>query len=124
LLPLVPGAQLERNMKQCNGGSNAFCGIDLVVVDPMYPSSRTLVLAERDVLRAHGWIGASPDTGIELADESPMHKLRVTYATAVDDLQGLELGWIQRPGRIWTALDSALFKRSPAMSVLLEIGSQ
>lgn len=123
-LPLPPGAKLERNLRRCNGGSNAYCGLVLVVVDPKYKSSWALVRAERRELRGEGWIGASPDTGIELADESPHHTLRVTYATAVDDLQGIDLGWINRPGTVVSALDTALFTRTAAMSVLLEVGSQ
>ena len=123
-LPLVEGANVVNQVQQCNQGSSAYCAIELVVLDPQYKSSHSLVLAERDRLRAQGWIGASPDTGNELADESPHHKLRVTYATAIDDLQGIDLGWIQRPWSIVSSLDSAIFKRATAMSVLLEVGSQ
>ena len=123
-LPLAGGATVVDRVQQCNRGSSAYCAIELVVLGPQYKSSHSLVLAERDRLRAQGWIGASPDTGNELADESPHHKLRVTYATAVDDLQGIDLGWIQRPWSIVSSLDSAIFKRAAAMSVLLEVGSQ
>lgn len=123
-LPLAKGARIVVDTHRCNRGSNAFCAIQLVVAGPQYSSPRALVLAERDRLRAEGWIGASPYTGLELADESPHHRLRVTYATAVDDLQGVELGWIQRAWPIVAALDRSLFDRTPAMSMLLEIGSR
>ena len=123
-LPLVSGTQVVKQVSRCNRGSNAYCAIELVVVGSKFASSRSLVLAERDQLRREGWIGASPYTGVELADESPHHKLRVTYATAADDLQGVELGWIQRPWPIIASLDGSLFQRASAMSVLLEVGSR
>jgi hypothetical protein len=123
-VPLVSGARVVARHTSCNKGANAYCAIELVVSDQKYESSRSLVLAERDALRHEGWVGASPYTGLELADESPHDKLRVTYATAVDDLQGLELGWIDRAWPIEAALDLSLFERSAAMSVLVEVGSR
>jgi hypothetical protein len=122
-LPLAPGAQVMTNVRQCNGGSNAYCSLELVVLGPKYPSSRALVLAERDRLRAEGWIGASPTTGDQLANESPHNKLRVTYATAFEDLKGADIGWITRSWPTVSALDQTLFNRAVAMSLLLEIGS-
>jgi hypothetical protein len=123
-LPLVPGAQIRVNVKQCNKGAAAYCSRALVVVAPHYRSSHDLLIAERDLLRAEGWIGASPYTGVEVADESPRHTLRVTYATAQDDLQGYDIGWIVRPWSVVTALDKAMFNRTSAISMLLEAGSQ
>jgi hypothetical protein len=82
------------------------------------------VLAQRDLLKAQGWTGGNPDTGDELADESPGNKLRVTYASAVDDLKGIDLGWISRPAPIKTALDRAVFTGAPTISLLLEPGVQ
>lgn len=122
-LPLAPGARVMTNVRQCNQGSNAYCAIELVVLGPSYPSSRDLVLAERDRLRAAGWIGASPTTGDQLANESPKDKLRVTYATAFQDLKGADLGWITRSWPTISALDLTLFSRRAAMSLLLEVGS-
>ncbi len=122
-LPLAPGAQVMTNVRQCNGGSNAYCSLELVVLGPKYPSSRALVLAERDRLRAEGWIGGSPMTGDQLANESPHNKLRVTYTTAFEDLKGADIGWITRSWTTISALDQTVFKRAVAMSLLLEIGS-
>jgi hypothetical protein len=122
-LPLASGVHVMTNVRQCNGGSNAYCAIELVVLGPSYRSSRALVLAERDRLRAEGWIGASPMTGDQLANESPNNELRVTYATAFEDLKGVDLGWITRSWPTISALDRTLFDRAVAMSVLLEIGS-
>ncbi len=123
-LPLAPGARVMTNVRQCNGGSNSYCAVELVVLGPSYRSSRALVLAERDRLRAQGWIGASPTTGDQLANESPNNKLRVTYATAFEDLKGADLGWIDRSWPTVSALDGTLFNGAAAMSVLLEVGSR
>jgi hypothetical protein len=123
-LPLPPGARVMTNVRQCNGGSNSYCAIELVVQGPGFRSSRALVLAERDRLRAEGWVGASPTTGDQLANESPNNKLRVTYSTAFEDLKGADLGWIQRSWPTVSALDGTLFNRGVAMSVLLETGSR
>jgi hypothetical protein len=122
-LPLAPGARVMTNVRQCNGGSNAYCSIELVVLGPTYRSSRALVLAERDRLRAAGWIGASPATGDQLANEAPHNKLRVTYATAFQDLKGADIDWIKRSWPTISALDQTVFNRTVAMSLLLEIGS-
>jgi hypothetical protein len=123
-VPLAPGTRVLSKVTRCNQGSNAYCAIEAVVIGPRYRNSLSLVLAERDELRRNGWIGASPYTGVEIADESPHHELRITYATATDDLQGYDVGWIIRPWQIISALDSSLFARTPAMSVLLEVGSR
>jgi hypothetical protein len=96
----------------------------MVVRNSTYRSPRRLVFDERDYLYHHGWRAASPNTGVELAAESPGHKLRVTYATALQDLKGVDLGWIARPKSIEHALDRAVFDHVPTMSVRLEVGSQ
>ncbi len=96
----------------------------MVVLGTGYRSSQQLVLAERNQLRAQGWVGASPDTGDEVADESPKDKLHVTYATAFAELKDVDLAWIHRSWPVVSALDGTLFDGSPAMSALLEVGSQ
>lgn len=96
----------------------------MVVLGAGYASSHQLVLAERNRLHSQGWVGASPDIGDEVANESPKGKLRVTYGTAFDELKGIDLGWISRSWPVVSALDRSLFNGSPAMSVLLEVGAQ
>jgi hypothetical protein len=123
-LPLVPGGTVVAQQRECNGGTRAYCALELVIQYRHYPSSRGLVLAQRDLLKAQGWTGGSPDTGDELADESPGNKLRLTYGSAVDDLKGIDLGWIKRPTPIETALDRAVFTGVPTISLLLEPGVQ
>ncbi len=122
-LPLVPGANIVAQARQCDRGANAFCSFQLVVVDPRYRTSIALVSSERRHLRQLGWTGMNADTGEEDAAESPGHQLRVTYATAFGDLEGIDLGWIKRPRKIALALSRAMFDRSAAMSVMLEVGS-
>jgi hypothetical protein len=122
-LPLVPGAQVVTTARQCDKGANAFCAIELVVVDKQYRDSLALLLGERDVLKSSGWTGASPDTGEQAADDSPGHKLRVTYATAAGDLKGIDLGWIKRSRSVTLALSHMIFAQAPALSMMLELGA-
>jgi hypothetical protein len=122
-LPLVPGAQIAAQVRQCDSGSSAYCAIQLVVLDHRYRSSDTLASDESKHLHKLGWSIANGDTGIEAAANSPHHNLRVTYATASDDLRGIDLGWITRARPITLALSNAMFDRDAAMSMMLEIGA-
>jgi hypothetical protein len=122
-LPLVQGASVVSQVRDCDKGANAFCAIELVVVDRHYKNSDDLLLSEHHQLLSHGWSGAGGDTGNERAADSPGHKLRLTYATATGDLQGIELGLIQRPRKIALALSSALFSQAPTLSMMLEVGN-
>ena len=97
--------------------------MEMVIVDRRFRTSLDMLIGERDELVKHGWSRTSGDTGNERAAESPGHKLRVTYATAYGDLQGIDLGWINRPQAITMALSRALFARSATLSVMLEPGS-
>jgi hypothetical protein len=122
-LPLVRGASIVSQVRDCDHGANAFCAIEFVVVDRHYKNSNDLLLGEHHQLLSHGWSGAGGDTGNQRAADSPGHKLRLTYATATGDLQGVELGQIKRPGRIWVALAHTLFDQTPALSMMLEVGN-
>jgi hypothetical protein len=121
-LPLVPGAKVMMQLKQCDRGANAFCALELVIADPRYRTANDLEKAEHEWVHAAGWKGVGGDTVYENAAESPGHRLRVTYATAFDDLRALDLGFIHRPPKIAIALSKTMFARTPAMSVLLESG--
>ncbi len=122
-LPLVRGAGIVAQTRQCDSGSNAFCALELVVIGRGYQTSNGLLAGEHRLLRAMGWTGAGADTGDEKAADSPGHRLRVTYATAFGDEKGIVLGWIKRSQTITLRLSRALFDRAPAMSVLLETGA-
>jgi hypothetical protein len=121
-LPLVPGAKIVAQARQCDRGANSFCALELVVVDSQFKSSDDLVTAEHRLVHSVGWRGVTADTGDERAAESPGHKYRVTYATASGDLKGVDVGWIHRSRKIAIALSRALFAHSSTMSVLLEAG--
>lgn len=121
-LPLVPGARIVEQTKQCDRGANAYCAVELVVVDRRFDSSGALLFGERHRLHYQGWGLEQGDTGPQHAAVSPTHKVRVVYATAEGDLEGIDLGWIQRPRAITVALDRELFAGTPAMSVTLETG--
>jgi hypothetical protein len=122
-LPLVDGASVVAQVRQCDRGANAYCAIEMVVTDPRYKTSTDLVDQEHEKLRSHGWTGGTGDTADQKAADSPGHKLRVTYATASGDLRGVDLGSIQRSRRITLALSRAMFNQAPAMSVMLEVGA-
>lgn len=122
-IPLVPGAHITAQTRACDQGSHPFCAIDLVVVDRQYTSSDDLALDETHVLRSHGWSSANGDTSLQSAANSPGHSLRLTYATALGDLEGIDLTYIGRPWPIQYALSNSIFDRTAAMSMMLEIGS-
>jgi hypothetical protein len=122
-LPLTSGSRVVARARQCNAGANAYCAIELVVVDPSYRNSWALVAGERRSLAGHGWTADHANNGDEHAATSPGDKLRVTYATAYGDLKDIELGWITRSHTISLALSRQLFARSPTMSLMLEAGS-
>jgi hypothetical protein len=122
-LPLVDGANVVAQVHSCDRGKNAYCAIELVVVDRHYKNSTDLVEDEHQKLRAHGWTGGQGDFSQQKAADSPGHKLRVTYATAYGDLRGVDLGTIQRPRQITLALSRVMFDQAPAMSIMLEVGA-
>lgn len=121
-LPLAPGSKVVAQVRKCDRGQNAYCAVELVVVDRRYANSWKLVDGERQSLSQHGWTQTNADTGDEHAAQSPGHKLRVTYATAIGDLKDVELGWVTRSRAISLALSKTIFDRAAAMSVMLELG--
>jgi hypothetical protein len=121
-LPLVSGARIVQQVRQCDRGTNSFCALELVVVDPGYHTSLDLLNGEHQRLMSLGWTGANAEIGEERAADSPGHKLRVTFATDNGDLKGIDLGWIHRSRKTAVALSHALFNHSAALSVMLEYG--
>jgi hypothetical protein len=122
-LPLVPGAEIVAQARQCDKGQSPYCAIQIVVVGHSYKTSQDLLGVERERLVSLGWTREGADTGNEHAADSPGHKLRVTYATALGDLTGIDLGWIKRPRRITLALSRAVFQRKAALSMMLELST-
>jgi hypothetical protein len=121
-LPLVSGARITTQSRECDTGKNAFCTVEAVIVNPHATSSGAFMDSEQHMLHNLGWTTSAGDDGDEVAADSPGHKLRVTYATAIDDLIGLDEKWIKRPWPIWAALTHSMFNGTPAMSVMLEVG--
>jgi hypothetical protein len=122
-IPLLPGARITTQARQCDQGPRAFCSIELVVLDRSYTSSDILAHDESRHLRQAGWSLADGDTGTESSANSPGHKLRLTYSTAQDDLEQVDLGTILRQRPITLALSNAMFDRAAAMSMMLEVGA-
>jgi hypothetical protein len=123
-LPLIPGARVVTQARRCDRGANAFCAIEAVIVDPHAHSAGALLEREHRKLHSLGWTTHAGDDGDEVAADSPGHKLRLTYATALGDLIGWDEHWI-KPPRLYSivlALDRELINRTPAMSILLEVG--
>jgi hypothetical protein len=122
-LPLIRGARVVVQARQCDSGANAYCAVEAVIVDQRAGSSGAFVSSEHQFLRKLGWTSGAGDNGNERSAESPGSKVRVTYATAAGDLTGIDLGWIKRPRAITLSLSRLMFARTPAMSVMLEVGS-
>lgn len=122
-IPLLPGARITTQARKCDPGSRAFCTIQLVVVDPKYESSDIFAHDESRQLRKAGWSLADGDTSTESSANSPGHKLRLTYSTAADDLQEIDLGSITRQRPVVLELSDTMFDRAAAMSMMLEVGA-
>lgn len=122
-LPMVPGTRVLKQVHDCDQGSQAYCAIEMVIVAPHMHTSWDLVNAESRLLGRRRWTFEDATNGDEHAAQSPGDKMRVTYATAYGDLQGIDLGWIQRSHLITEALSEALFHRGATMSLMLEVGS-
>jgi hypothetical protein len=122
-IPLLPGSRVVQQVRRCDQGTNAFCAVDLVVRNPRYDSSDVLAHQESKWLRQHGWSLADGDTSVQSGANSPGHKLRLTFTSAADDLQEIDLGIIIRPWPITYALSTSMFDRAAAMSMRLEVGA-
>jgi hypothetical protein len=121
-VPLVPGGRVVVSANACDAGANAYCALDVVLVNPSFKTAQDLVAHERRWLKRSGWIRVSAQTGDEQAANSPGNRLRVTYSTAALDLKDIDLGWIKRPRAISLALSDAIYDGSPAMSVNIVAG--
>jgi hypothetical protein len=122
-VPLIGGTRIAARVRSCDRGVNPYCAVQLVVVGDRYSSSGALQAAERRYLDGLGWTSAQGDSGKEDAADSPGHDLRLVFATVSNDLEGVDLGWIERPRPITHALSTAMFDRAPAISLMLETGS-
>ena len=92
------------------------------MVNHRFTSSGAFVASEDRLLQQLHWKSNAGDDGDEVARNSPGTTLRITFATAVDDLIGIDERWIKRSWPIEWTLAQTMFNRTPAMSILLEAG--
>jgi hypothetical protein len=122
-VPLAPGAKVVWQARTCDRGSRAYCSVQFVVTGAGYASSAALRDAQRTTLKRSGWTSARGDTDAERSASSPGGKLRMTFATAVNDLLSADSGTINRTPGVSRALSRQLFSRTPALSATLEAGN-
>jgi len=121
-VPLVAGGQIVAQDDACDAGANAYCALDVVLVNRDYPTAQSLLAGERLWLKRHGWLRVPAQTGDEQAADSPGDRVRLTYTTAALDLKDIDLGWIKRPRVIALALSHAIYHGSAAISMMLVAG--
>lgn len=121
-VPRAPGAKIVWHRRRCDAGASSYCSIQFVLAGPRYASSAALRAAELALLKRGGWGSAHGETDAERAAQSPHGNLRVTYATAFNDLLSLDQGTIERVPGFGRALAHQLFSRTPALSGILQTG--
>ncbi len=122
-VPLPSGAQIMTHVRSCDRGANPYCAEQLVVVAPALRTATALEASEKRLLASRGWTTTQGADGHQKAADSPGHELRLYYATAFDDLLGIDSNWIQRAVPISHGLSNAIFDRAPAISIMLVRGS-
>jgi hypothetical protein len=121
-LPLLPGTKIQVEQRVCDSGSNPYCGWEIVVANAGYHDADQLFAAEHQLLSSRHWTGADAGSDGSHAADSPDGKLRLIYATPFEDLYGTANG-VRRTQQVKVALSSAVFDHTPALSMLLELGS-
>jgi hypothetical protein len=121
-IPLAPGAKVVYQQRRCDPGVSSYCSVQFVLAGPRYPSSAALRDAQLAALKRAGWGTAHGGTDAERAADSPHGKLRMTFATAFNDLLSLDQGTIERGPGVGVALSRQLFSQTPALSAMLQSG--
>src|SRR6266568_2657202 len=70
-MPLVPGSRVVERVRQCDKGTQAYCAIEAVVVDPQLRTSWQLIAAEQRLLAKRRWTPEDAINGDEHAAQSP-----------------------------------------------------
>jgi hypothetical protein len=122
-VPLAGGTRIVAHARSCDHGANAYCAVQAVIVGAGYRSSAALLAGEEQHLRTLGWTDTVGDTPKERSADSPGHRLRLSVALAADDLQSWDLGSLKRRPAIARALAETMFRRVPALSLMLLTGS-
>jgi hypothetical protein len=122
-IPMLPGTRVLNTVRSCDRGVNPYCTLQVVIAGDRYPTSQALRQTYGAKLLKLGWTTTKGPDGNETAADSPGHELRLTFATAYEDLLGVDSNWIQRTAAISHSLSSAMFDRAPALSIMLFRGS-
>jgi hypothetical protein len=122
-VPMVTGARVMTRVRSCDRGASRYCALQVVIVGGRYPTSQALRTTYGAALLKQGWTTTKGPDGNETAADSPGHELRLTFATAYEDMLGIDSNWIQRTAAISHSLSSAMFDRAPALSIMLVRGS-
>jgi hypothetical protein len=122
-IPVVPGTRVMATVRSCDRGADPYCSLQVVLVGTRRQSSAALRATYGQRLLKLGWTTTRGPDGNETGADSPGHELRLTFATAYEDLLGIDSNWIQRTAAISHALSSTMFDRAPALSVMLLRGS-
>jgi hypothetical protein len=122
-IPMPAGTRVVTNVRSCDRGVHSYCAIQIVIAGDRYASSAALRAAYAQQLAKLGWTSAKGPDGNETAADSPGHELRLTYATAYEDLLGVDSNWVQRTAEISHSLSDTVFDRTPALSLMLVRGS-
>jgi hypothetical protein len=121
-MPLAPGAKVVFHQRRCDPGVSSYCSVQFVLAGPRYASSAALRDAQLAVLKRAGWGSAHGETDAERAAQSPHGNLRMTFATAFNDLLSLDQGTIERAPGFGRSLSRQLFSQTPALSGILQTG--
>ena len=122
-IPMLAGTRVLNTVRSCDHGVHPYCTLQVVMVGDRYPTSQALRQTYGAKLLKLGWSTTKGPDGNETAADSPGHELRLTFATAYEDLLGVDSNWIQRTAAISHSLSSAMFDRAPALSIMLFRGS-
>jgi hypothetical protein len=122
-IPMVPGTRVLTRVRSCDRGVHSYCALQVVIVGERYPTSQALRDTYGAKLLKLGWTTTKGPDGNETAADSRGHELRLTFATAYEDLLGIDSNWIQRTAAISHSLSSAMFDRAPTLSIMLLRGS-
>ncbi len=122
-IPMVPGTRVLTKERSCDPGVHPYCSLQVVIVGDRYRTSQALRETYGANLLKLGWTTTKGPDGNETAADSPGHELRLTFATAYEDLLGVDSNWIQRTAAISHSLSSVMFDRAPALSLMLLTGS-
>jgi hypothetical protein len=122
-IPMVPGTRVLTTVRSCDPGVHPYCSLQVVITGDRYQSSQALRKTYGANLIKLGWTTTKGPDGNETAADSPGHELRLTFATAYEDLLGVDSNWIQRTAAISHSLSTAMFNRAPTLSIMLLRGS-